>query len=86
VPYIPSKGSLFVWVDLSRFLKEDSANGQEQLWLDIYHNTGLLLTPGAGFQHQKKGLFRIVFTAVEISYLKVAMERLTTYLIQLENQ
>lgn len=86
VPYIPSRGSLFVWVDLSRFLKEDSASGQEQLWLDIYHNTGLLLTPGAGFQHQKKGLFRIVFTAVEISYLKVAMERLTTYLIQLENQ
>ncbi|WP_166959844.1 aminotransferase class I/II-fold pyridoxal phosphate-dependent enzyme [Yeosuana marina] len=80
VPYIPSRGSLFVWVDLSRFLKEDSDDGQEQLWLDIYNNTGILLTPGAGFQHQKKGLFRMVFTAVERDYLKVAMDRLITYL------
>ncbi len=86
VPYIPSRGSLFVWVDLSRFLKEDSDSGQEQLWLDIYNNTGILLTPGAGFQHQKKGLFRIVFTAVERDYLKVAMDRLITYLFNRESE
>jgi 1-aminocyclopropane-1-carboxylate synthase len=84
VPYIPSRGSLFVWVDLSKFLKEDSDDGQEQLWGDIYNNTGLLLTPGAGFQHLKKGLFRMVFTAVEIDHLKVAMERLISFLIKLE--
>lgn len=84
IPYIPSRGSLFVWADLSRFLKDNSEKGQEQLWLDIYNNTGILLTPGAGFQHQKKGLFRIVFTAVGIDYLKVAMKRLTAYLVQLE--
>lgn len=85
VPYIPSRGSLFVWVDLSKFLKADSADGQEQLWLDIYNNTGLLLTPGAGFQHLKKGLFRMVFTAIEIDHLKVAMDRLISFLITLEN-
>lgn len=80
IPYIPSRGSLFVWADLSMFLQEDTDKGQEQLWLDIYNNTGILLTPGEGFQHQKKGLFRIVFTAIPADHLKVAMDRLTVYL------
>jgi 1-aminocyclopropane-1-carboxylate synthase len=64
------------------FLKEDSDSGQERLWLDLYNNTGILLTPGADFQHQKKGLFRIMFTAVEITYLEVAMERLVAFLLK----
>ncbi|MGK0364551.1 MAG: aspartate/methionine/tyrosine aminotransferase [Saprospiraceae bacterium] len=80
VPYIPSRGSLFVWADFSKYLKEDSEVGQEQLWLDIYNNTGVLLTPGIGFQHEKKGMFRIVFTAVSFSDLEVAVERIVGYL------
>lgn len=80
VPYYPSRGSLFVWADFSKYLDEDSEQGQEQLWIDIYKNTGILLTPGKGFQHQKKGLFRIVYTAVPYTYLQVAMERLTKFL------
>jgi 1-aminocyclopropane-1-carboxylate synthase len=78
-PYIPARGSLFVWADLSAYLSEDSDKGQEQLWVDLYRNTGLLLTPGEGFQHQKKGLFRIVFSAVPFSHLAVAMDRLVKY-------
>ena len=80
VPYIPSKGSLFVWADFSKYLKEDSEAGQEQLWLDIYKNTGVLLTPGVGFQHEKKGMFRIVFTAISFSDLEVALRRIVDYL------
>lgn len=82
IPYIPSKGSFFIWVDLSKFLKDDSEEGQEQLWLDIYRNSGVLLTPGIGFMHTKKGLFRIVFTSVSFDYLKVAMKRLSAYLME----
>ena len=80
LPYIPSRGSLFVWADLSKYMKKDSEQGQEDLWLDIYRNTGVLLTPGMGFRHRKKGLFRIVFTAVPYDYLVVAMGRLEGYL------
>ncbi len=80
VNYIPSRGSLFVWADFSKFLQENSEKGQEKLWLDIYENTGVLLTPGTGFQHKKKGMFRIVFTAVPFTHLEVAMEKLTFYL------
>jgi aspartate/methionine/tyrosine aminotransferase len=80
VPYIPSRGSLFVWADFSKYLQADSEQGQEDLWIDIYKNTGVLLTPGTGFQHQKKGLFRIVHTAVPRSHLAVAMDRMVAYL------
>jgi 1-aminocyclopropane-1-carboxylate synthase len=80
VPYIPSRGSLFVWADFSKYLKQDTDKGQEQLWFDLYRNTGVLLTPGTGFQHEKKGLFRIVYTALPQSHLEVAMGRLVEYL------
>jgi 1-aminocyclopropane-1-carboxylate synthase len=80
VPYHPSKGSFFVWADFSKYLKENSDAAEEQLWLAIYRNTGVLLTPGIGFMHQKKGCFRLVFTAVPFEHLKVAMDRMITYL------
>jgi aspartate/methionine/tyrosine aminotransferase len=80
VSYIPASGSFFVWADFSKYLKEESEQEQEKLWINIYRNTGVLLTPGSGFQHQKKGLFRIVHTAIPTSHLKVAMDRMTTYL------
>lgn len=78
-PYVPSRGSLFVWADFSKYLKREDQKGEEELWTDIYHNTGVLLTPGTGFQHQKRGLFRIVYTALPQSHLEVAMGRLTDY-------
>ncbi|MCK5004082.1 MAG: aminotransferase class I/II-fold pyridoxal phosphate-dependent enzyme [Candidatus Aminicenantes bacterium] len=81
VPYVPARGSLFIWTDLSKYLKEDTDQGQEDLWISIYKNTGVLLTPGAGFGHQKKGLFRIVHSALPTSHLKVAMEKLERYLL-----
>ncbi|MFH4967281.1 aminotransferase class I/II-fold pyridoxal phosphate-dependent enzyme [Gaetbulibacter sp. M240] len=80
VPYVPAKGSFFIWADFSKYLKNNTDEGETQLWLDIYNNTGVLLTPGKGFQHQKKGLFRIVFTAVPYKHLDVAMARMYNYL------
>ncbi len=83
VSYIPARGSLFIWADLSKYLKENTDKGQEDLWIAIYKNTGVLLTPGAGFGHQKKGLFRIVHTAIPTSFLIVAMEKLEKYLLSI---
>lgn len=80
LPYIPSRGSFFVWVDFSKYLYEDSDQGEKQFWLDLYKNTGVLLTPGMGFQHQKKGLFRVVYTAVAFAHLEIAMDRMMAYL------
>lgn len=82
IPYAPSRGSLFIWADFSQYLKKDTQKGEEALWMEIFRQTGVLLTPGMGFQHQKHGLFRIVHTAVPTPDLKVAMQRLSAFLEQ----
>jgi aspartate/methionine/tyrosine aminotransferase len=82
IPYNPSYGSLFVWMDLSELLDVNSDQGQETLWMEIFDKTKILLTPGAGFGHSKKGLFRIVISSISPEALEVAMERLEDYILQ----
>lgn len=79
VPYVPSRGSLFLWVDLSEFLLERSKGGELGLWREIFHETGVLLTPGVGFGHTKHGQFRVVVPCVEPEELEVAMTRLARF-------
>lgn len=80
VPYLPASGSLFVWADFSRYLAAPTEAAEQDFWLDLYRQTGVLLTPGAGFQHQKHGLFRIVHTAVPTEHLAVAVARMQAFL------
>lgn len=84
IPYSPSRGSLFIWADFSAYLSAPTAEAEEELWLQIFRDTQILFTPGVGFQHQKKGLFRIVHTAVSTEHLQIAMDRLEAYLSQLK--
>jgi len=79
IPYVPSRGSLFAWVDLSEFMAADSHVGEMDLWRELFSTTGVLLTPGAGFGHTKQGLFRIVYTNAAKADLMVAMERLAGF-------
>ncbi len=85
LPYVPARGSLFIWADLSKYLRDNTDKGQENLWIEIYKKTGVLLTPGAGFGHRKKGLFRIVHTAVPTAHLKTGMRKMEEYLSTLNN-
>lgn len=79
VPYAPARGSLFVWLDLSAFLKEQSQDSESEFWLLLYKETGILLTPGNGFGHSKKGQFRLVHSCFQKKDLEVAMERMTKF-------
>lgn len=82
VPYVPSRGSLFIWLDLSAFLVDNTQEAETEFWLDLYHQTGVLLTPGEGFGHSKKGLFRMVYPCVPLEHLVVAMQRLERYILE----
>lgn len=79
IPYAPARGSLFVWLDLSAFLKEQTQESESEFWLTLYKETGILLTPGNGFGHTKKGQFRLVHTCFSKQDLEVAMERLVQF-------
>jgi 1-aminocyclopropane-1-carboxylate synthase len=80
IPFVPNKGSLFIWADFSKYLVGDSLDAEMNLWVHIFKETGVLLTPGIGFQHKKNGLFRIVHTAVPAPHLQMAMDKLYSYL------
>ena len=79
IPYVPIRGSLFVWIDLSEFMNRDSKDAELELWQELFRATGVLLTPGIGFGHTKRGLFRVVYPCVSIEELKVAMGRIERF-------
>lgn len=79
IHYSPSYGSLFVWMDLSKYLPT-SENPEHDLWMSIYEEAGLLLTPTDGFGHDKKGLFRMVISYLTHEELKVAMTRFAKFI------
>lgn len=82
IPYVPSRGSHFVWIDLSELLQDPSGEAEMKLWKRLFDSTGILLTPGVGFGHTKKGLFRVVFPCVPMADLSVAMDRLTGFVTE----
>ncbi|TVP43800.1 MAG: aminotransferase class I/II-fold pyridoxal phosphate-dependent enzyme [Mongoliibacter sp.] len=82
IPFNPSYGSLFVWIDLSSLMDTPSQEAQHQLWLEIFQKTGMLITPGNGFGHSKKGMFRVVITSVSHTELEVAMERFENFILK----
>ncbi len=82
IPYVPSRGGLFVWTDFSGLLEHDTAEAAHDLWQKIYSSTSVLLTPGEGFGHTKYGMFRIVYAGVDKHALATAMDRLERFVIQ----
>lgn len=79
IPYAPAQGSLFVWLDLSEFLKENTQTLETELWTALYKQTGILLTPGNGFGHTKHGQFRLVHSCFVKDDLEVSMQRFSQF-------
>lgn len=82
IEYVNSKGSLFVWLDLSKYLKKKTSKSEIEFWLKLYKETGILLTPAAGFGNARKGQFRLVHTFLSPSALKEAMKRFAKFITQ----
>lgn len=80
IPYVASRGSLFIWVDLSDYLYAPTKKAETALWLDIYSKTKVLITPADGFGNAKRGQYRIVYTAITPEDLDEAMGRLCSFL------
>lgn len=76
LPYVPSRGSLFVWADFSELMDGSSKEAELRLWDRMFREAGVLITPGIGFGHGRRGLFRIVHPCVSHSELRVALRRL----------
>ncbi len=80
IPYVPARGSLFVWFDLSEFMQAPTPEAEHLLWKEIYDQTKILLMPGDGFGHAKRGQFRIVYPYLTKEALVVAMKNFEIYI------
>ncbi len=72
-PYLPARGSLFVWARLNA---EGELN-DETFWRKLYDDTGVLLTAPGGFGHSEAGWLRIVYSCVGPAALAAAVGRTT---------
>lgn len=81
IPYVPARGSLFVWLDMSEFLRSNTEMAEQELWKSLYNQQGVLLTPGTGFGHSKRGQFRLVHSFLHANALKEAMKRIKKFVL-----
>lgn len=80
IPYVPSRGSLFVWADFSELMDGTSKEAELRLWDRLFREAGVLVTPGIGFGHGRRGLFRIVHPCVTDRERSVALDRLERFM------
>lgn len=81
IPYVPAYGSLFVWMDLSTLMSDNTQAEEQKLWRNIYDELGILLTPGIDFGHSKWGQFRLVHPFIQKSALEEVMKRLEVFVL-----
>lgn len=81
IPYVNSRGSLFVWLDMSELLSDSSEEVEYNLWRSLYDDYGVLLTPGTGFGHSKRGQFRLVHSFLQEKQLTKAMKQIKKFVL-----
>lgn len=87
LPYIHAQGSLFLWIDFSEFLDGDDQEAEDKLWMSIYEESGLLLTPGTGFGHEiNRGCFRMVYSCLTKEEVPVVQKRLQNLILKWRNR
>ena len=77
VPFTPACSGVFVYADFSKFLPDDSWEGEEAL-VQMFFNEGVVMTPGKSQQAAKPGFFRICYAWVDVVVLEIAMGRIRT--------
>lgn len=73
IPYNKASVTSFIWIDLSRYLKEDTVEAELDLNWRMAHG-GVWLAMGASFASEKNGNFRITF-ATPRKELAMGLER-----------
>jgi 1-aminocyclopropane-1-carboxylate synthase len=82
IPHVPADSGFFVWIDLRRWLREPTPEGEHELWLRLVNEAGVILTPGLSCRASEPGMFRLCFAAVPEGGVEIGMERIERALAQ----
>lgn len=75
IPYMEAKGGVFVFVNLSEYLDNDSFEAEKALSDKIFNDCKINLSPGALFHCPQPGWFRITYT-LDREQVKTGITRL----------
>ncbi|XP_041001561.1 1-aminocyclopropane-1-carboxylate synthase 1-like [Juglans microcarpa x Juglans regia] len=79
---LKSNAGLFVWMDLRRLLKEQTAEAEIVLWRVIINEVKLNVSPGSSFHCTEPGWFRVCFANMDDHTVDVALKRLHAFVRQ----
>lgn len=65
VPVFEGQGTLMLWADFRQFLPENSWEGEDKLWEELFTECKWLITRGQQYLCNEPGWFRVMFTSQE---------------------
>ncbi|XP_057832067.1 1-aminocyclopropane-1-carboxylate synthase 8-like [Cryptomeria japonica] len=82
IKQLEGNAGLFCWVNMSHLLPSNDIEGELKLWKGILYKAKLNISPGSSFKCMEPGWFRVCFSEMTISTMKVALERLQRFVKQ----
>jgi 1-aminocyclopropane-1-carboxylate synthase len=76
IPFTPAAAGMFVWIDLSAYLPENTWEGEAKLWERVCDECKVILTPGSACHARAPGFFRLCFAWVQKEALVEAVDRI----------
>lgn len=76
IPFTPAAAGMFVWIDLSAYLPENTWEGEAKLWERVCDECKVILTPGSACHAAAPGFFRLCFAWVPKEALIQAVSRI----------
>ncbi|KAH7847420.1 hypothetical protein Vadar_025860 [Vaccinium darrowii] len=76
---LESNAGLFCWADMRHLLRDNSFEGEMELWKKIVYKVGLNISPGSSCHCVEPGWFRICFANVSKEALNVSMKRIKAF-------
>lgn len=83
IPFVPAEAGLFVYVDFSSLLPEQTIDGESKFASLIQRVARVVMTPGQSQKDSKPGMFRLCYAWVSPEVLSIAMERLSYVVLQI---
>lgn len=79
IQFCEAQAGFFVWIDLRKWIRAPTLDGELQLWKDL-NAAGVVLTPGSQCYGELFGFFRMCFAAVDEETLSLAFTRIARVL------
>ncbi|KAG8477078.1 hypothetical protein CXB51_030109 [Gossypium anomalum] len=85
---LESNAGLFCWVDMRHLLSSNTFEAEMELWKRIVYDVKLNISPGSSCHCSEPGWFRVCFANISEDTLKVAMQRLKSFVdsVAINNQ